>query len=199
MFQRFTDGKQPVFVIVDVRPDVKGLPTSAYEVVEEVQQEGKEIQKVFKHLHSCIEAEEAEGVGVEHLIRDINDPSTSLLALEIHQKISSLSSLVSKLLEIKTYLDNVLAEKLPVNNKILYNLQDIINLLPNLNVDELIKSMMIKSNDQYLVLYISSLIRSVLALHDLLSNKIKYKDIDNLELKKKDKEKERVSGNKDQK
>ena len=155
--------------------------------MEEVQQEGKEIQKVFKHLPSCVEAEEAEGVGVEHLIRDINDPSTSVLALEIHQKISSLSSLVAKLLEIKTYLDNVLNNKLPVNNKILYNLQDIINLLPNLNVDELVKSMMIKSNDQYLIVYISSLIRSVLALHDLLSNKIKYKDIDSNEVKKNEK------------
>ena len=54
----------PVFVIIDVRPDVLGLPTSAYEVVEEVQGEGKEIQKVFKHLPSSIDAEEAEGVSL---------------------------------------------------------------------------------------------------------------------------------------
>eukprot|EP01006_Ploeotia_vitrea_P066107 TRINITY_DN94347_c0_g1_i1.p1 TRINITY_DN94347_c0_g1~~TRINITY_DN94347_c0_g1_i1.p1 ORF type:complete len:349 (+),score=20.85 TRINITY_DN94347_c0_g1_i1:77-1123(+) len=179
LFKRFSE-IPPVFVIIDVRPNVQGLPTSAYEVVEEVEIEGKEIQKVFKHLPSSIEAEEAEGVGVEHLIRDINDPSTSSLALQIHQKISSLSSLVLKLNEIKNYLNNVLNEKLPINNQILYNLQDIMNLLPNLNVDELVKSMMIKSNDMYLLMYISSLVRSVIALHELLSNKIKYKDLDDI-------------------
>ena len=61
MFKRFAQ-ESPVFVIIDVRPNVQGLPTSAYEVVEEVEAEGKEIQRVFKHLPSSIEAEEAEGV-----------------------------------------------------------------------------------------------------------------------------------------
>ena len=117
---------------------------------------------------------------MEHLIRDINDPSTSTLALQIHQKIASLSGLVIKLTEIKTYLKNVLDDKLPLNNQVLYNIQDIMNLLPNLNVDVLVKSMMVKTNDMYLAMYISSLVRSVLALHELLANKIKYKDLDDI-------------------
>ena len=104
-------------------------------------------------------------MGVEHLVRDINDPSTSNLALQIHQKISSLGSLVGKLAEIRTYLQNVLADRLPLNNQILYGLQDIVNLLPNLNVDSLVRSMMVKSNDYYLVMYVSSLVRTVIALH----------------------------------
>jgi len=58
---RFSD-QPPVFVVIDVRPNVEGLPTSAYEVVEELQTKGKEIQRVFKHLPSSIDAEEAEGV-----------------------------------------------------------------------------------------------------------------------------------------
>lgn len=70
--------------------------------------------------------------------------------------------------------------KLPVNNQISYNLQDIFNLLPNLNIEELVKSMLIKTNDLYLVIYLSSLIRSIIALHNLLSNKIKYKDLDSI-------------------
>jgi len=32
----------------------------------------------------------------------------------------------------------------------------------------------------HLVMYLSSLIRSIVALHSLLSNKIKYKDLDDL-------------------
>lgn len=169
-----------MFVIIDVRPGVVGIPTTAYMAVDELEGEGKEIKRVFKHLTCTIEAEEAEGVGVEHLLRDINDPSTSNLALQIKQKVSGLSGLVTRLNEIKTYLEHVIAGRLPINNQISYNLQDIINLLPNLNVEELSRAMLVKTNDLHLVIYLSSLIRSVIALHDLLNNKIKYKDLDDI-------------------
>lgn len=117
---------------------------------------------------------------MEHLLRDINDPSTSLLALQIKQKIVGLSGLVERLSEIHTYLLNVASKRLPLNNQILYNLQNILNLLPNLNAEELVRSMLIKTNDVHLVMYISSLVRSVIALHSLLSNKIKYRDVDDV-------------------
>ena len=49
--------------------------------------------------------------------------------------------------------------------------QDIFNLLPNLNVAELSKSFAVESNDMMLVIYVASLIRSVIALHNLIDNK----------------------------
>ena len=49
--------------------------------------------------------------------------------------------------------------------------QDVFNLLPNLNMGELTRSFSVKSNDMMLVIYMSSLIRSVLALHDLIDNR----------------------------
>jgi 26S proteasome regulatory subunit N8 len=49
-------------VIIDVRPGVAEIPTTAYLAVEEIQSEGKEIQRVFKHINCRIEAEEAEEV-----------------------------------------------------------------------------------------------------------------------------------------
>lgn len=49
--------------------------------------------------------------------------------------------------------------------------QDAFNLLPNLNMHELTRSFAVKSNDMMLVIYLSSLIRSVLALHDLIENR----------------------------
>ena len=73
-----------------------------------------------------------------------------------------------------------MAGRLPVNNQIAYNLQDIFNLLPNLNVESLVRSLQVKANDMHLVLYLSALIRSVLALHGLLANKIKYRDMDDV-------------------
>lgn len=50
------------------------------------------------------------------------------------------------------------------------------NLLPNLNVAELVKSFAVKTNDMMLVIYLSSLIRSVVALHNLINNKILNKE-----------------------
>jgi len=113
-------------------------------------------------------------------LRDINDPTTSTLAVQIQQKVNGLNGLLGRLQEIHAYLENVVSGRLPVNNQISYNLQDIFNLLPNLNVEELVRSMLIKTNDMHLVMYLSSLIRSIVALHSLLSNKIKYKDLDDL-------------------
>ena len=79
---------------------------------------------------------------------------------------------------MKTYLDRVHSGQLPANNQIIYNIQNILNLLPNLNLEELINALLTKTNDMHLVIYISSLVRSILALHDLLNNKLKYKDLD---------------------
>jgi 26S proteasome regulatory subunit N8 len=115
---------------------------------------------------------------VEHLLRDINDPSTGTLALQIQQKVTGLKGLLARLQEIRTYLDKVAAGKMPNNNQITYNLQNIFNLLPNLNVGELVQSMFVKTNDMHLVMYVSALVRAILALHGLLVNKIKYRDVD---------------------
>ncbi|PAL60640.1 hypothetical protein CEJ83_21385, partial [Acinetobacter baumannii] len=56
------------------------------------------------------------------------------------------------------------------------HLQDVFNLLPNLNVAELIKAFSVKTNDMMLVIYLSSRIRSVIALHNLINNKIVNKE-----------------------
>jgi 26S proteasome regulatory subunit N8 len=65
---------------------------------------------------------------------------------------------------------------MPVNNQINNNLQNILNLLPNLNVEALIRSLLVKTNDMHLAMYLAALVRSVLALHNLLNNKIQVSD-----------------------
>ena len=175
---------KPVFVIIDVRPDIDGIPTTGYVSVEEVVEgDGKEIQRTFKHIPSSIGAYEAEEVGVEHLLRDINDGTVSSLANQIKHKMTGLNGLKERLAEMKKYLQNVLDGRLPANNQIIYNMQTILNLLPNLNVEELVRAMMMKTNDMHLVIYLSSLIRSVVALHDLVNNKIQYQGTDEFGLK----------------
>lgn len=177
----------PVFVIIDVRPNRESIPTTAYRVVEEVESsvpsEGSgsatagsvaEVRKSFAHVPSLIGAMEAEEVGVEHLLRDINDPTVSTVANLVKAKLSGLSTLTDKLVEMKDYLTAVSEGKMKANSEIIANMQGIVNLLPNLNVEELVRSMLVKNNDMHMVIYLSALIRCVIALHDLVLNKIAY-------------------------
>jgi|EP00978_Attheya_sp_CCMP212_P013912 26S proteasome regulatory subunit N8 len=168
----------PLFVIIDVRPDRQSIPTTAYRVVEEVDaaDASAEVRKSFAHVPSLIGAMEAEEVGVEHLLRDINDPTVSTVTNLIKAKLAGLDTLTDKLVEMKGYLESCADPNRtkPVNQEIIANMQTILNLLPNLNVDETVRSMLIKTNDMHMVIYLSSLIRSVIALHDLVSNKVKY-------------------------
>ncbi|KAK7238884.1 proteasome structural subunit [Aureococcus anophagefferens] len=138
----------------------------------------KEIQRTFKHVSSMIGAYEAEEVGVEHLLRDVNDPTVSTLASQIKHKMAGLVALRSRLAEMKAYLEAVLAGKLPANNQIMYNSQMIFNLMPNLNVDALVSSMLVKTNDYHLAIYCAALVRCIIALHELVNNKITNKRLE---------------------
>lgn len=132
------------------------------------------------HVPSSIEAEEAEEIGVEHLLRDIKSLSAGTLSSRVSSQLSSLSGLYARLIEIKSYLAQVVDGTLPVNHQIIYNLQDIFNLLPNLEAAEragegeegVKRPFTVATNDQLLVMYLSSLIRAVIALHDLVSSSL---------------------------
>ena len=62
-------------------------------------------------------------------------------------------------------------------------------MLPNLQIDEMIKSFSVKTNDYMYILYVSSLIKSVISLHSLINNKIHNKELEE-EIVKKEKEAE---------
>ena len=53
----------------------------------------------------------------------------------------------------------------------------------------MVRSFSVKSNDYMYVMYVSSLIRSILSIHDLINNKINAKEIE-LERAKREKEEE---------
>ncbi|OTA53289.1 26S proteasome regulatory subunit rpn-8 [Hypoxylon sp. EC38] len=183
LFKRYTPN--PLLVIIDVQPKESGVPTDAYFAVEEIKDDGTTTTKTFVHTPSTIEAEEAEEIGVEHLLRDIRDVAIGTLSTRITNQLQSLQGLHLRLREIQAYLQKVQDGKLPVNHAVLGNLQDIFNLLPNLstpnkpgvdgksgNVGELSYALSVKTNDQLLAIYLSSLIRAITAFHDLIENKI---------------------------
>ncbi|PGG96286.1 26S proteasome regulatory subunit rpn-8 [Blastomyces parvus] len=188
LFKRYTPN--PLLVIIDVQPKEVGVPTDAYFAVEEIKDDGTTTSKTFVHTPSIIEAEEAEEIGVEHLLRDIRDVAVGTLSTRITSQLQSLQGLHLRLRDIGQYLQKVLDGDLPVNHAILGNLQDVFNLLPNLSTPkanntqvngtdqsqtentELARAMSIKTNDQLMAIYLSSLIRAITAFHDLIENKI---------------------------
>lgn len=166
----------PVFCVIDIRPNRQSIPTTAYKVVEEVSTKDgqREVKLSFAHVPSIMGAQEAEEVGVEHLLRDINDPTVSTVASLIKSKISGLATLTEKLVECKDYLEACARGECKVNPEVVANLQDILNLLPNLNTEDMVRAMLIKTNDMHMAIYLSALIRSVIALHDLINNRIRF-------------------------
>ena len=134
-------------------------------------QDGTETRKTFLHVPSAIEAEEAEEIGVEHLLRDIKDSTTTTLSTRVSEQLASLRGLQSRLSEIQSYLVEVSSGKLPVNHPIVYHLQDVFNLLPDFQDPVLTQSFTTNTNDQLLVVYLSSMLRAVIALHALVDNK----------------------------
>lgn len=157
------------------------------------------------HVPSAIEAEEAEEIGVEHLLRDIKDSTTTTLSTRVSEQLASLRGLQSRLTDIQKYLVDVAAGKMPVNHQIVYYLQDALNLLPDLSNPETTQSFASTTNDELLVVYLSSLMRAVIALHALVDNKAtigraemeegKGKD----KLKDKEKEKDKNKDSKEKK
>lgn len=161
--------------VKEEKEEEEELPTKAYCGIDCVQSDGRHT-KEFAHIPSIITASEAEQVGVEHLLREIENISLSTLTTEVNHKSLSLNGLSQRLLMIQKYLNDIQENKLPINQDILQNLQLIFNLLPNLNKKNVIKSFQIKKNDLMLNIYIASLLRSILALDNLLENRIENKN-----------------------
>ncbi|KAL7662559.1 MPN domain-containing protein [[Candida] zeylanoides] len=188
VFKKYTP--TPLLLIVDVQPRTVGIPTDAYFAIDDIKHDGSSAERTFVHVPSSIEAEEAEEIGVEHLLRDIRDQAAGTLSLRVTQTYQSLLGLHQKLRDIATYLDKVYANELPLNHTILGKLQNVFNLLPNLARDDQSSSQSqnepevanplstahtVKTNDELMMVYISTLVRAIIAFHDLIDNKIDNK------------------------
>ncbi|CAL5388559.1 unnamed protein product [Camellia sinensis] len=135
----------PVLVIIDVQPKELGIPTKAYYAVEEVKENATlKSQKVFAHVPSEIAAHEVEEIGVEHLLWDVKDTTISTLATEVTGKLAALKGLDTRLREIRGYLD-----------------LDVFNLLPNLNVAELIEAFAVFTGACFFAMYATLASRDV--------------------------------------
>ena len=73
------------------------------------------------------------------------------MSQRITNQLMGIKGLNSQLQEICKYLQMVVDEKLPINHQIIYQLQDVFNLLPDVQLQEFVKSVYVKTNDQMLV------------------------------------------------
>mmetsp|Transcript_15007 Transcript_15007/g.22843 ORF Transcript_15007/g.22843 Transcript_15007/m.22843 type:complete len:361 (-) Transcript_15007:171-1253(-) len=202
LYRRYTP--EPVLVVMDVQPKDLELPMEAYYSIQE-ETSDQVFKRTFLHVESTVGAFEAEEVGVEHLLRDIKNASASTLAVQVGDKISALKALTVRLKDISAYLQSVVSGKLPMNKEIIYQLQEIFNLLPDQDSEELVRSFAMETNDMMLALYLGSMLRSTVALHNLINNKIKNKKLkeqkseEGKKAKEEKKEGEKKEGEKDEK
>jgi 26S proteasome regulatory subunit N8 len=150
---------------------------------EEVDVDGQLI-KTFVKLPTSIEASLPEQIGVEFLLRDISDSSKSSVTKIANDKLMSIKALIQRLTEIKTYLNNVINKRIVLNPVIVNNIQEIFNYLPNFDTDDIIKSLSNQTNNNYLVLYLGWLVKSIVSLHKLINNKIMLKEEEKIPVKK---------------
>lgn len=140
----------PVLLIVDIHSEKNGFPIKVFQL------HGSDLL----HVSSCIEAEEAEEVGVEHLIRDIkyNNYEKNKAIKE------SLTNYAKSLETIEGYLGNVISGKMQKNSKILSHLQMCLNDIPILVTGH---------EENSIECYSVNLVRSVVAVNDLDINRNK--------------------------
>lgn len=193
--------KNPLLVIINVAPtDDLTIPTEAYLSVESSAEEKSTSERTFQHIPTEMGASEPEEIGVEHLLRDLRDTTVSTLTTKIEHKVSSLKNLSNRVQEIDRYLQNVFDGKLPsAHPKIVYLLQEIYNLSPNLQVEQLQKSFAVKGNDMLLVVYLCSMIRAIISLHNLINNHQMNKDAEIKAKEDKDKAQQKAAKEKAEK
>ena len=106
------------------------LPLKGYVAVE-VSRDGRETKREFQHIQADVEAYQAEEVGVEHLLRDVNDPTVSSLAGRIKHKLLALASLRDRLAKMAAYLAKVSSGSMEPNHEINALIQRATNLIAN--------------------------------------------------------------------
>lgn len=110
-------------------------------------------------------------------MRDVKEEVPTGVAGQVANKLASLKSLERQLDQIDEYLGKVVDGDLPISHSVNYALQDIFNLLPDVHNEEARKALTLSTTDHLAMVYVGSLARSVLALHELIDNKTKAEEV----------------------
>ncbi|KAL7716615.1 Proteasome regulatory subunit [Entamoeba marina] len=192
----------PIYLTMDVTNNVShDLPVHAYVSAESVGDSQNillrpELSLRFVHVPTNVGSDESE-VGVERLLKDLQKPTGTILKHEVGLKVDSLKALDEKITLMREYLFLVEEGKIPVNNTIIQNIQDIFNLTPD--IEKYTQQFAVNSNDVMATVYLASLLKSVISLHELIRNRndFEFKLRQEAEKKKADKEEELAESKKE--
>jgi 26S proteasome regulatory subunit N8 len=109
--------EDPVLVIIDAKTEDIDLPVQVFRLKND--DTCSDNDKVFVHVSSKIEAEEAEEVGVEHLIRDIKDENIGDSTNKVKEIRDSLKMYEKNLLAVEEYLENVITGRMDCNHSLI--------------------------------------------------------------------------------
>jgi len=170
VFRKYTTN--PLLLVVNVNASSHELPVKAYLSEKTIAVHSVEEEDTFVNLDVILEATGPEEVGVEHVLRDVQDVEhVPTLTEELRQKETGLAVLKERLSKVKSYLQDVHDGKLPLNQNILYVLQDLFNVMPDITNPRLKASLIKVTNDQTLSIYVASIVRTILSLDGLITNR----------------------------
>lgn len=176
----------PIFLLVDVDSrDLKRIPVQCYYSFEEPESDAR-LRRCFHHVDYTMAATEAEEVGIEHLLKDLQNSFTATTSTSLSDKINALSSFAQVLQDISTYLstktDHPPAQRAggspalwaggsATSKALLASFQELYNSIPSkLNLDAHVQDAATKAA---LATYSAFASKTVITLHALVKNKLK--------------------------
>jgi 26S proteasome regulatory subunit N8 len=160
----------PVLVICDVEPKISGISVQSFITREfHVSSVIQKVEFGFSNMNTAVIASEAEEISIEHLLSGMNNARDDEVLNQITCKLQSFKCLIYRLKEVQAYLDLVARGKIRVNQKILCVLQDILYILSNMKSRQFVKAANKRMISTMMMMYLSIMIRSVLALRRFLT------------------------------
>ncbi|KAG5470008.1 hypothetical protein LSCM4_02698 [Leishmania orientalis] len=160
----------PVYCVVNTDPDNKGVPVRAYTTVQ-----GREGTRSleFRNIPTHLGAEEAEEIGIEHLLRDLTDSTITTLSTQVQERELSLLHLCKVLQQIEEYLRDVGNAVMPISEDVLEVLQELISLQPEIYARRSSTEMIRHTNDEAIATFLAAIARCIGALHGVIMNRRK--------------------------
>lgn len=122
-------------------------------------------QKVFEDIPIEMCVSEVEEVGITHLFKNV---SLRNITHQILSKVRGIRELSRKIKVVQNYLGIILDGKIPPNEEIIHAIEDIVRMLPFLKFDCPISNLRAKAYDAMIMIHLSSVASSVVALHQMI-------------------------------
>lgn len=168
----------PIVAKINLTPESHKMPLETYILMQKLADDGSAPSYNFRGVSCKIVAEESEQVGIEQLLRCIENKTVGDLASNIDQKYAGIKQFQEHIDLMGSYLDRVAQGKIKPNNEIISNIQKIWYSIPGLHFGEKNTAQITSAvNDSFLPMYVSSLVRSTMGINSLIENKLSNKEI----------------------